>query len=131
MILPITLTFAAVAVVINIWLAIRIVRLRISGAISHGDGGNVTLSRRIRAQSNFIENAPFVLILCGLIELARGSESWLWALMLIFSLARVAHGMGMDSDQPGPPRKFGTMATLFTLVILAGVALYSVYTRVV
>ena len=131
MILPITMTFAAVAVVINIWLAIRIMRLRISGAISHGDGGNVTLFRRMRAQSNYIENAPLVLILCALVELARGSETWLWVLMLVFSLARVAHGIGMDSDEPGPPRKFGTMATFFSMLILAGVALYSVYTRVV
>lgn len=131
MILPITMTFAAVAVVINIWLAVRIMRLRIGSVINHGDGGNVTLFRRMRAQSNYVESAPFVLILCGLIELARGSESWLWALMLVFSLARVAHGFGMDSEQPGPARKFGAMMTLLTTLILAGVALYSVYTRVV
>lgn len=128
MMLPVTMTFAAVAVLINMWLAVRIGRVRIADKTLHGDGGNAMLARRIRAHSNFIEYTPLVLILCGLVEMARGSAIWLWAIMLIYSFGRVAHGFGMDSDQPGPARGGGIMVTFATMLVLVGVALYSVYT---
>jgi hypothetical protein len=34
----------------------------------------------------------------------------------------------MDSDQPGPARGGGIMVTFATMLVLVGVALYSVYT---
>ena len=72
MILPITLTLAGAAAVINIWLGWRVGQKRISQKVSIGDGGDPAVVCRMRAHANFVEYTPFVLILIGLIELADG-----------------------------------------------------------
>src|SRR3546814_9359396 len=127
MLLPITLTFAATAALLNLLLAIRVSRLRVAHKILHGDGGNVALARRMRAQANYIEYTPFILILAGLVELARGSEAWLWIVALVYIVGRALHAFGMDKDFPSKLRQFGVLVTWATLLILAGVALYSAY----
>ncbi len=43
--------------------------------VGSGDGGNEALIRRMRAHANYGENAPIVLILLALLELAGGSIS--------------------------------------------------------
>ena len=57
MILPITLTIAGAAALINIWLMIRVGQVRSSEKVSIGDGGNENVIRRMRAHSNYIESA--------------------------------------------------------------------------
>jgi uncharacterized membrane protein YecN with MAPEG domain len=90
--------------------------------VSVGDGGNDQLLRRMRAQANFVEFTPFVLILIAAIELATGTSMWLWAVMSVYMLGRVAHGLGMENDSV--LRRIGVMATMLIMVGLAGYALY-------
>ena len=122
MILPNTLSFAGAAALVNLWLFVRIVRLRISEKVIHGDGGHALLARRMRAHSNFIENAPLAIILAGLIELAGKGGAWLAYAASIYLLARVSHAIGMDSKGPGPARAIGMLVTLFIQTGLAVVA---------
>ncbi len=65
MILPITLTMAAAAVFIHVWLAMRCSRIRMRDGVSVGDGGSPLLLTRMRAHANFTENTPLFLILLG------------------------------------------------------------------
>ena len=123
MILPITLTIAAAAALLNIWLALRIGRLRMSKKVSIGHGGDALLETRMRAQANFGENTPFVLILLALIELAKGSQTWLWLVAIAYMLARIAHAFGMERPAPNPLRAGGAMVTMLVLLGLAGYAL--------
>lgn len=127
MLLQTTLCLAAAAAVINLWLGIRISRVRMSAKILHGDGGNEALMRRMRAQANFIENVPLALILIGAIELsgpnANGGGKWLAIVGGLFMLARLAHALGMDSTRPNPLRAGGTLVTMLTLLGLAVVAI--------
>ncbi|QJB69419.1 MAPEG family protein [Parasphingorhabdus halotolerans] len=123
MILPITLTIAGAAALINIWLMIRVGQVRTSEKVSVGDGGNDKVIRRMRAHSNFIESAPFVLALIGLIELAMGSPTWLWIVGGIYLLGRVAHGIGMDDGKFGKGRMVGTLVTMLTLL---GLGIYAI-----
>jgi uncharacterized protein len=125
MILPITLTITGAAALLNIWLARRVGQMRMAHKISIGDGGNEALIARMRAQANFVEYTPFVLILIGLIELADGSRLWLWIVGVVYILARIAHGFGMDRPRPDPLRlrMIGVMATG---LILLGLALYAI-----
>ena len=125
MILPITLTIAGAATLLNIWIARRIGQLRISNKISIGDGGNEALTARMRAQANFVEYTPFFLILLGLIELAIGSAMWLWVVAMIYILARIAHAFGMDRPQPDPLR-LRMIGIIVTFLILLGLALYAI-----
>ncbi len=122
MILPATLTAAAAAAIINIWLSIRIGAVRKASGISVGDGGNEALSRRMRAQLNFAENVPIVLVLIAVIELAGAGGGWLPYVAGLFMLGRVAHGLGMDGGSKQWARVAGTLTTMLTLLGLAGVA---------
>jgi uncharacterized membrane protein YecN with MAPEG domain len=120
--LPITLTIAAAAVLINIWLGARISRLRLHHKVSVGDAGNPAIEARMRAQANFIEYTPLFLILLALIELSIGSETWLWGVAILFILARLAHPFGMDRPAPNKLRLIGILVTWGVLV---GLALYA------
>lgn len=127
MLLPITLTFTAAAALLNIWLGMRVGRLRMAHRVLHGDGGNDAVMRRMRAHSNFVEYTPFVLILAGAIELARGSSTWLWVVALLYITGRVLHAFGMDKDFPSKLRQAGILITMLTLAGLSVMALYTAY----
>jgi hypothetical protein len=128
MILPISLTIAAAAVLLHIWLAMRVGQLRTRLKISVGDDGNPALLRRMRAHSNFIESTPLFLILLVLVEHGAGSSLWLWGAAILFILARILHAFGMDRQSPSPLRMAGMLLTVLVLVGLAGFALYLSYT---
>lgn len=123
MLLPVTLTIAAACAVVNIWLAIRLVRGRVKDKIMTGDGGDPAMVAGMRAHSNFTEYAPIVLILLALIELARGPSVVLWAIGGIFVLARIAHPLGMTRQTPNGLRAGGAIVTWVVTLILAGWAL--------
>lgn len=122
MILPISLTMAAAAAILNFWLGLRIGQVRTREKISVGDGGNEALIRRMRAQANFVEFTPFVLILIALIELGTGTSTWLWAVSAVYIVGRIAHAIGMDGN--GKARGIGIGITLATMV---GLALYGAW----
>lgn len=124
-ILPISLAIAAAAVLINVWLMIRVGQVRTREKVSVGDGGNEAVIRRMRAHSNYIENTAFVLILIALIELAVGQCVWLWVVGGVYLIARIAHAFGMDGASKA--RMVGTIVTLMTHLGLAAAALFVVY----
>jgi uncharacterized membrane protein YecN with MAPEG domain len=121
MILPITLTIAGAAAILNIWLGWRCGQVRTAEKILVGDGGNPRLIARMRAHANFIEYTPIVLILIAVIELADGSSPWLWIVGVLYVLARIAHALGMDG--PLKARMIGTIVTMLTLL---GLWLYAI-----
>lgn len=123
---PISLTIAAGAALLNCWLMMRVGKVRTQENIMVGDGGNERVIRRMRAHSNFIESAPFVLILLFLLEAALGSSIWLWGAGAFYLVTRVAHAIGMDGAKGA--RMIGAIGTLLSLLGLAIAALYTVYT---
>ena len=120
-ILTITLTAAGLAALLNFWLSWRIAQLRVSENIWVGDGGNERMTARMRAQLNFAEYAPVVLILIGLIEATRGTHWWLGIVAGIFVLGRVLHGLGMDGWRPGR-----TIAMVCTAPVMIGLGIYAI-----
>ena len=131
MLLPITLTIAAAATLLNMWLAMRVTRLRVDRKIMTGDAGDAALVARMRAQANFVEYTPFFLILLGLIEYARGPRTWLWAVAIAYIAARVAHAFGMDRPAPNPLRLIGILVTFLALATLAIYAIVLSYSALV
>ncbi|KQN25475.1 hypothetical protein ASE86_04350 [Sphingomonas sp. Leaf33] len=117
-ILPATLVTAAACAVLSVWMAMRIGQLRRARKIWVGDGGDPAMVARMRAQANFVEYAPFVLILLGLLELAKGPSVWAWSYGLVFIIARICHVFGMDGWKPG--RMAGAILTMIILLLLAG-----------
>ena len=100
-------------------LFIGVVRIRLSGVASLGDGGDPALIRAIRAHGNFVENAPFVLI--GMLSMMQlGTSSlMLHVVGATFLVSRILHAVGIYQDTPAPrPRQIGTVLTLLTYIIL-------------
>lgn len=123
MLLPTTLSLAAAAVVINLWLAIRVIRMRLAKRVVHSDGGDELLQRRMRAQANFIENVPLTLIVIAAIELTGRGATALAVAGAVFMLGRVSHAFGMDRDGPNVMRAGGMFVTMLTQ---AGLAIFAV-----
>lgn len=122
--LPLTLTMAAAAGLINLWLALRIGQVRTSQKVSVGDGGNEFVIRRMRAQANFVEYTPFVLVLIGALECSGYAATWLWVVGIVYMIGRLAHGLGMDGGAFGIGRMIGTLTSMLTLLGLSGYAIY-------
>jgi uncharacterized protein len=122
-VLPISLTIAGAAALINFWLASRVGRLRRAAKVAIGDGGDEALAARMRAQSNFTEYTPIFLILLALVELASESPAWLWAVAALFIVGRILHAFGMDRRTINPLR---TAGMVLTLLMLIGLALYAI-----
>lgn len=125
--ISITLTIAAAAALLNIWLMMRVGKVRLAEKISVGDGGNENVIRRMRAHSNFIESAPIVLILIAAIELSIGTNLALWIVSSLYIIGRIAHGFGMDGGSFEKGRVLGTIITMLTMLGLAGWAIYISY----
>lgn len=123
MLLPTTLCLAAAAAIVNIWLANRIGQLRQKLHVSIGDGGDDLLARRMRAQLNFAENVPVVLVLVAAIEFSQKGGLWLAIVAAIFMLARLLHAFGMDGGKAGRARAAGIVGTF---LIQAGLAVAAV-----
>ena len=116
---PVTLVAASAAVFVNMWLGWRIGQLRHRFQVSVGDGGHEPLLRRMRAQANYIESAPFFLILLGSLELSGANRIALAIIAGIFILARIAHGIGMDGGERQVWRRVGIQLTGLTCLALA------------
>jgi uncharacterized membrane protein YecN with MAPEG domain len=121
----VSLTFAGALALLNLWLAFRVIQVRRSGKVLVGDGDNPLLICRMRAQANFAEYTPFMLILLALIEIAGGPKPWLWGIGIVYVLGRIAHAFGMDGRlKPSPLRSAGA---LITWVILLGLGLWAIW----
>lgn len=119
--LPVTLVTAGGAALIALWLGLRAGRARLGAKVNIGDGGNAALIARMRAQSNYVEYAPFIVILIALIEYTSGTSLWLWIASALFLIARVAHAFGMDGVKYC--RTFGIAVTF---ALLFGLGVYAV-----
>ncbi|WP_179956537.1 MAPEG family protein [Sphingorhabdus profundilacus] len=128
--LPVTLTIAAGAALVNLWLMIRCGQARTKESVSVGDGGNEFVIRRMRAHANFVESAPFVLILLAALEATAGTSNWLWGIGILYIVGRLAHGLGMDGGALGKGRMVGTLISMLTLAGLAIWALWAVYSAI-
>jgi len=116
---PVTLLAAAAAVALNIWLGARVVRSRRDHGVKLGDGGNEAVLRRMRAQANFIENAPFFLILLGGLEISGANRLALGVIAAVLFLARIAHPIGMDGPHLVRWRAMGMITSVLALIVVA------------
>lgn len=121
LILPVTLCLAAACAAVNIWLGMRIGKIRHAASISVGDGGNEALVRRMRAQANFIEQTPLTLALVAAVELTGKGGLWLATASALFVIGRIAHAVGMDGNfRAGRP--IGMLTSMLFQLVLAVVA---------
>ncbi|MDT0575929.1 MAPEG family protein [Croceicoccus sp. F390] len=115
-----TLATAAAIGLVNLWVALRVTRIRIKDKVLLGDGGQDLLTGRMRAHANLVEYAPFVLILMGLLELSGGSSVALAVAGALFVVSRIAHAVGMDLPSSNAARAGGAVLTWLIFAFLIG-----------
>ena len=114
--------FGILLVGLSIWVSVGRAHFR----VHHGDGGQVTLQRRIRMQANFVEYVPLALILIALNEASGASEWSIQALLLGLLVARVIHPVGMSTPEGSLSQyllRAPAMLATWTVIILASVML--------
>jgi uncharacterized membrane protein YecN with MAPEG domain len=115
---PVTLVTTATCALLNFWLGFRIGQFRGRFKVSVGDGGQEPLLRRMRAQANFIESAPFFLLLLLGLEMSGANRVALGIVAALFVLVRVAHAIGMERAENRHWRQLGAMGTGLTTLAL-------------
>ncbi len=114
----VTLIIAAAMGLLNIWLGVRVSRVRGTQKVMVGHGGVPVVEARMRAHANFNEYVPIALILMLLIELNIGASRWLWAAGALLVVARVLHPFGMEPSAPKGYRAIGAALTWLVLIAL-------------
>src|SRR6266550_7607915 len=105
-------------------LSVQVMNLRRRG-IAFGDGGDIGVTRIIRAQANFAEYVPLALLLMGFLEVTRYSIYLLHALGVILVVARLFHGLALSFGwQVRFGRVTGAALTLIVLLIEAVLCIY-------
>jgi uncharacterized membrane protein YecN with MAPEG domain len=94
--LPITVTvcltgiFALMLIALSLNVSLRRRDLK----LARGDGGDEALQRRIRAHGNFIENAPFCILVVLALEAVLATSDIIWLVAAAFIVARILHAWG-------------------------------------
>ena len=119
--------------VLAIWLLIlsaRVIALRGASFLkffAFNNFGEKALSRSVRAQGNFIEYAPFFLILLFIAEFNGSHPHLLYLASGLFLISRLMHGIGFGFMRHSPfLRVGGTTLTFVSILLLAVFNMYEV-----
>ena len=97
--LPITSLVAALTALGLVALSVFVSLRRIKVQVQTGHGGDDALRRRARAQGNFTEYAPMLILLLALNEAGGAMPGLLWTMAGMFGLGRLLHVSGMLSNR--------------------------------
>ena len=111
-------TYAAILVLIFVFLSARVIQMRGSAKIGLGHGNNPVMERRIRVHGNFAEYVPLALLLLAFMEMQKHSIYIIHILCIILLLARIIHAIGVTPvDEKLSLRVAGAAGTFLVLVI--------------
>lgn len=123
---PVTSLYAALFTLLVIVLANVISARRGKAGISILHGDDMGLALWIRRHGNLVENLPLALILMGLCEASGLPPLWLHAVGIVLILARLAHLLGLNTNNPAAPlRIIGGAGTQLVLLAAAGWLVWS------
>ena len=115
--------YAALLALLLLALSIRVIQARLAGRVVLGLGDSRLLLRASRAQGNFVEYVPIMLVMLLLLELG-GAPGWLLHILGSMTLAgRIAHGLGISREPENLRLRQLGMALTFTPLAAAAVAL--------
>lgn len=117
--------YTAIAVIVYLILAYRVIVLRYRRQVGIGDGGDGELSRAIRVHANFAENVPFLLILMLLIAKTGPHNAWLHLYGVGMIVGRLFHIWGLSRTSDWSWQRAG--GTLLTHILMLVGALYVVW----
>lgn len=115
--------YAALLALLLLALSIRVIQARVADRVVIGLGDSRRLLRADRAQGNFVEYVPIILVMMLLLELG-GAAGWLLhGLGSMILAGRIAHGLGISREPENLRLRQLGMGLTFTALIVAAVAL--------
>lgn len=124
--LPITLTTASVLALFCLVLALRVSQGRFKHRVAMGDGDNRDMTARMRTHANFVEYVPIMLVLLGLLEMAKVDGRVLAGGAALLVVFRLMHAVGMPRPAPNVFRAIGALGTFALMMLQAIWGLYLV-----
>lgn len=124
MTVSITPIYAALIAVVFIVLSARVIVFRRANRLSLGDEGNRSLLKRMRAQANCAEYAPFGLLLLLLAELQGAPRVALHASGLLLLAGRVIHAYGFSAHPPKMRLRVLGMVCTLSMIALTALGLF-------
>ena len=115
--MTITPLYAGLLGLIFLFLSTNVVIGRGRKSVSLGDGGDETLGRRIRAQANFAEYVPLLIILFVFVEEKGAHAMFVHGLNIALLVGRIMHAFALTSPSPQP--FFRSAGAGLTFVVLA------------
>ena len=120
--ITITMIFTGIFLLMHTALSATTSAHRAKYDVDFGDGGNLAMLRAIRAQGNFIEYVPIILIAMGASEYTGAAPWFIWTCGWVLVVARVAHAAYMLGFAGKPARLLGAGLT-FLLMTVFGIYL--------
>lgn len=116
----ITGIYAALAALLVLVLAVRVMLRRMSARIGIGDGGDHELHKRIRAHANAIEYLPLGLVLLLIVELNQTVPVLVHAFGIALIAGRVLHATGLSrSSATSAARMLGIVLSVLAIAAMA------------
>jgi uncharacterized membrane protein YecN with MAPEG domain len=123
----ITGLYGALIALVFLALSARVIMYRRANQLGLGDHGDKSLMKRMRAQANCAEYAPFGLLLMLLVDLQNPTPIVLHLIGTLLLLGRAAHGYGFSASPPKMNLRAGGMlltlasflGSIFCLIFLA------------
>jgi uncharacterized protein len=109
-------------------LTINVIVNRVRTKVDTGDGGIAALAQAIRAQGNFVEQAPLALMVIGLAEAAGARAAVVWAIAGLLVASRLASAVALNrSLGQSPLRQFGGGTSILVLAAASVVLLLALF----
>ena len=115
--------YAAILVLIFVFLSIRVIQMRGSAKIGLGHGNNPAMERRIRVHGNFAEYVPLALLLLLCMELQSQSRGLIHILCIALIAARLIHAIGVTPVNENFPMRVASVLMTFAVLVVASVML--------
>ncbi|MEK9720979.1 MAG: MAPEG family protein [Quisquiliibacterium sp.] len=113
--------YAGLCGVLLVVLYLRISQRRLATKIVLGSDGDADLERRIRAHGNFIETAPFALLLLYLFEQAGTGAIYIHAVGTLLVISRIAHAQGISKTAGRSVGRF--YGSIGTVLVIGGLSI--------
>lgn len=126
--LPVSALYTGLFLLLMLALAANVVRQRLRGQVSMGDGGNPTLAQAIRAHGNAAEYVPLVLIGLAVLELTGAPATVLHLYGGLFFLGRLLHAIGMT--RPRAVNKARQLGIALSWLIMLAMAIHLIGCKV-
>ena len=116
-------TYAAILVLIFVFLSVRVIQMRASAKIGIGTGNDPAMERLIRVHGNFAEYVPLALLLLAFMEMQQQSRYLIHILCIVLIVARIVHAIGVTPVQENFPMRVTSVLATFAVLVIASLAL--------